>query len=87
MYTNVETALINSIYYHKYGQHRCNLIFDVHLGIGIYSYTDMEALMKSLDSRNYEDKQRVIGLISGYLHQSGDEPKRISLDPRCLNTW
>ena len=34
-YPTAETALVNCLYYHKYGEHRCNLALDTPLDVGV----------------------------------------------------
>ena len=90
-YANPETALTNSIYYHKYGEHRCNLACDSSLGAGVYAYTDLEIIVDNLCGTEPCKADTVIGVVAGYLHKSQKKKGiRVSLDPRSsklLGFW
>ena len=81
-YPNVQTAFVNCTYYHKYSQHRCNLVLDPEIGAGVYGYTDIQTLLNSLNWNFPKTEQVVIGVIYGYLHKTSKSALKVSLDPR-----
>ena len=76
----METAFVNFIYYERHGYHRCNLSLDESLGVGVYAYTDIATLMRSLNWNHPDTANMVIGVITGYLHKHKEG--KVSLDPR-----
>ena len=81
-YPNAQTALINCVYYHRYGVHRCNLVLDQEMGVGVYAYTDMQTLIDSINWNLPDAEDTVIGVLYGYLHKTSDSAKKVSIDPR-----
>ena len=90
-YCTPETALTNCLYYHKYGEHRCNLALDVPLDAGVYAYTDAEVITQNLAGVEPCKAETVLGVVAGYLHKSQKKKGlRVSLDSRScklLGSW
>ena len=90
-YPTAETALVNCMYYHKYGEHRCNLALDKDLDVGVYAYTDAEIISTGLAGAEPSTADTVLGVVAGYLHKSQKKKGlKVSLDPRScklLGFW
>ena len=81
-YVSAETAVINHLYFMRCGTHRCNIAIDEKMGAGVYAYTDVTALLNSLNRLLSPTRHIVIGVISGYLMKVGTSKTKICLDPR-----
>ena len=82
-YPTAETALTNCMYYHKYGEHRCNLALDKDLDVGVYAHIDAEIISNGLAGAEPATADTVLGVVAGYLHKAQKKKGlKISLDPR-----
>ena len=58
------------------------MAIDEKMGAGVYAYTDVTALLNSLNRQLHPTRHVVIGVITGYLMKVGQSRTKVCLDPR-----